>query len=154
MSETFDKIVAQMEPLLKTLLSERPLDRAELRNIPKRGIYVLYEGGEPIYVGRSNDIPRRLREHGNDSSRNESATFAYKLSLDATGDPGGHTPGKTRKTRERDPEFAKEYQKQRKRVRNMLVRVAGIEDQATQSVFEIYAILALGTESYNKFHTT
>ena len=36
----------------------------------------------------------------------------------------------------------------------MLVRVAGIEDQATQSVFEIYAILALGTESYNKFHTT
>ncbi len=154
MSETFDKIVAQMEPLLKTLLSEPPLDRAELRNIPKRGIYVLHEGGEPIYVGRSNNIPQRLRQHGNDSSRNESATFAYKLSLDATGDPGGHTPGKTRKTRERDPEFAEEYQKQRKRVSNMLVRVAGIEDQATQSVFEIYAILVLGTERYNKFHTT
>ena len=102
MSETFDKIVAQMEPLLKTLLSERPLDRAELRNIPKKGIYVLYEGGEPIYVGRSNDIPGASASTGMIVPVSSLQHSPMNFHLTQPGPRWAYT-GKTRKTRERDP---------------------------------------------------
>ena len=36
----------------------------------------------------------------------------------------------------------------------MEVRAVRIDDQAVQTVFEIYAILALGTAKYNSFQTT
>ena len=36
----------------------------------------------------------------------------------------------------------------------MEVRTVAIEDQRVQVVFEIYAILALGTTKYNSFQTT
>ena len=36
----------------------------------------------------------------------------------------------------------------------MEVRAVAIEDQKVQAVFEIYAILSLGTTKYNSFQTT
>ncbi len=36
----------------------------------------------------------------------------------------------------------------------MEVRAVAIEDQKVQAVFEIYAILSLGTPKYNSFQTT
>ena len=36
----------------------------------------------------------------------------------------------------------------------MEVRAVAIEDQEVQAVFEIYAILSLGTTKYNSFETT
>ena len=48
-----------------------------------------------------------------------------------------------------------EYKRQRARVRNMDVRVVEIADQVEQTIFGIYAILALNTTpKYNEFRTT
>ena len=149
----FQKIIDQMEPLLQELLNSSPHTIENgLRNLPRKGVYAFYENGEAIYVGRSNRIRDRIREHGAESSRHESATFAYKLMLEEVGEQGGHSSQLSR--HDLQNQYEDKYRGQRKRIREMEVRTVAIEDQRVQAVLEIYAILALGTTKYNSFQTT
>lgn len=153
MKADFQAIVDQMEPLLQALqMSPAQTIRDGLRCLPRRGVYAFYENGEAIYVGRSNRMRDRIREHGSESSRHESATFAYKLMLEIEGEQGGHSSKLSR--RELQEKYEETYKRQRERIREMEMRAVQIDDQAVQAVFEIYAILALGTTKYNSFHTT
>ena len=145
MNADFQRIVERMEGLLEKLRGSPEYARDRMRGMPRQGVYVLYEGGKPIYVGRSNNIPQRIRGHSA-ASRHESATFAFKLLREKLGNPEG-----TRK--EVQEEYQEEYDLQRKRVGDMTIRVVEIEDQREQTVFEIYAVLALGTTRYNTFET-
>ena len=152
MNPDFRAIIKKMEPLLETLKECPATPWDNLRGIPEKGVYAFYEDGKPIYVGRSNGMRQRIRQHGAESSRHESATFAFKLLRKAIGEPDGHVSNQTRK--ELQELHSEEYAKQRRRIRNMTIRVVEIEDQQHQAIFEIYAILALGTTRYNSFHTT
>ena len=153
MSPGFQAIVDQMEPLLHALqMSPAQTVKDGLRGLPKRGIYAFHENGRAIYVGRSNRMRDRIRQHGAESSRHESATFAYKLMLEVEGEQGGHSSKLSRQ--ELQEKYKETYTEQRKRIREMEVHTVQIDDQAAQAVFEIYAILALGTTKYNSFQTT
>ncbi len=153
MRADFQAIVDQLEPLLQALqMSPAHNLKSGLRGIPKRGVYAFYENGRAIYVGRSNRMRDRIREHGAESSRHESATFAYKLMLEVEGEQGGHSSKLSR--RELQEKYKETYARQRERIREMEIRAVEIDDQAVQTVFEIYAILALGTTKYNSFQTT
>ncbi len=135
-----------MEGLIERLRDGPEYTRDDLRGMPKKGVYVLYEDGEPIYVGRSNSLAQRIRAHSANSSRHESATFAFKLYKEGIGKPEG-----TRKeVQAMDPD---EYERQRERVGKMTIRAVEIEDQREQTIFEIYAVLSLGTTRYNTFET-
>ena len=126
-----------MEPLLQELLNSSPHTIENgLRNLPRKWVYAFYE----------------IREHGAESSRHESATFAYKLMLEEVGEQGGHSSQLSR--HDLQNQYEDKYRGQRKRIREMEVRTVAIEDQRVQAVFEIYAILALGTTKYNSFQTT
>ena len=101
MHSEFQQIVCQMEPLLKKLLESPLLTKDEIGNNPKQGVYVFYDEEEkPIYVGRSNNIRQRIRQHGADSSMNESATFAFELlqedQMDEPDIPGRRSSGVTK----------------------------------------------------------
>ena len=133
------------------------LTKDEIGNNPKQGVYVFYDEEEkPIYVGRSNNIRQRIRQHGADSSMNESATFAFELlqedQMDEPDIPGRRSPGVTRKQLQN--KYPEKFAAKRKRVRDMKIQVVEITDQPLQYVFEAYAILTLGTTRYNKFWTT
>ena len=119
----------------------------EHRKAPPKGVYVLYENDKPIYVGRSNDMTRRIREHGAESSNRNSATFALKLLRESLNDPEG-TSAHIEKA------YIEEYRQQRKRVRAMPFRAVSIPDQLEQTLFEIYCVLEMGTAPrYNDFMT-
>ena len=153
MDPAFQKIIEQMEPLLKELQNgSAQTIEGGLRGLPRKGIYAFYEKGKAIYIGRSNRIRDRIREHGAESSRHESATFAFKLMLEEVGEQGGHASQLSRQDLQK--KYEDNYKGQRQRIREMEVRTVAIEDQKVQAVFEIYAILALGTTKYNSFHTT
>ena len=110
-------------------------------------MYVLYERGEPIYVGRSNRMRDRIREHGADGSDRYSATFAFKLLREKLGEPEGTA-------KEIAEAHSEEFRRQRERVRAMTFRAVPIEDQLEQHLFETYTILELGTyPEYNDFDT-
>ena len=157
MSVQFDRIVDGMPQLLKRLLASELLTRDNLRGTPQRGIYVFYENGVAIYVGRSNRLKDRLLEHGRRSSMHNSATFAFNLAkekakeldvkeLDVNADDF------QRNQLEKDSIFSGIFTEAKARVRRMKVRVITIDDQIEQTLFEVYAALALETP-YNDFGT-
>ena len=152
MNAEFLEIINKMEPLLRKLQCSDPVTAASLKSVPQQGVYVFYEGDKPIYTGRSRRLRQRIQEHGSTSSRHESATFAFKLLREAIGEPEWHSSKYTRKALQ--DKYPQEYAKQRQRVQNMDIRAVEINDPLIQTVFETYAIIALGTTRYNTFHTT
>ena len=141
-----------MEPLLKKLKDCRPEKRGTRKKLPKRGVYVFYEDDKPLYVGRSNDMWQRIMTHGRNGAGHNQATFAFRLFQVKLDLPVGHdSPNDRPKTAE---EHADEFRKQKERVRNMTIRAVKITEDVVQYLFEAYAILALDTKRYNKFHTT
>src|SRR5207237_815378 len=84
MNEKFSKVVESLQPKLDELLRMAPIQAAPLpAGIPLGGIYLLSEGEKHLYVGRSESMPTRLRNHCNGSHKQ--AAFAFKIAREATG---------------------------------------------------------------------
>ena len=147
MDTIFWEAIDKMKPLMDELRESEERRCQNYTEAPQKGIYVLYENCEPIYVGRSNNMRRRIQEHGADSSDRHSATFAFKLLREALNDPKGRAEDIERENKE-------EYRRQRERVRAMTFRATSITDQVEQTLFEIYATIEMGTApKYNDFET-
>lgn len=147
MDRIFWDAIDKMEPLMDGLKGSEERGWHDYNQAPPKGVYVLYEKCDPIYVGRSNNMRSRIREHGAVSSDRYSATFAFKLLREAVGYPEGRAEDIERTYRD-------EYRNQRERVRAMNFRAVEITDQLEQTLFEIYAITEMGTApKYNDFET-
>ena len=155
----FSDVIGKMPGYLRELESGPiiPMDtRQERRDLGNKlppvnaGIYVLYEDGKPIYVGRSDRLKERLLEHGQPSNRRETATLAFRIakvdfqekhpedSSSSMGDLASHL------------EFVPLFDAAKLRVSRMGIRAVGIQDPIEQTIFEIYAHLKLKTE-HNSF---
>ena len=156
----FEDIIAKLPEYLRDVTDseliclESRVQRRSLRSaLPAaRGVYVLYDGETPMYVGRSDRLADRLLEHGRSSSGPESATFAFNL---AYAEWSSETDLIDINRRERQtfmsaPEFHGLFDEAKRRVRKMCVRVVAIMDPVDQAVFEICAHLRLRTP-YNSF---
>lgn len=152
MNADFQRYCDQLPKLMEQLQKEPLLPPIDLPSIPGQGIYVFYEDNTPIYVGRSNNMRRRIKEHCAASSTHYSATFAFKLAKRKAGKKGVDL-NRTQKSLAKDLAFANIFSEERRRVSKMYVRVVEIEDQITQYLFEAYAVLELGTKEYNDFWT-
>lgn len=152
----FNEITSKMPHYLRELESCQVIGmetRQERRSLGSKlpaansGIYVLYEDGKPIYAGRSDRLKERLLEHGQPSGWSESATFAFILAKESFGDAAGSM---SREELQKDPGFKQLFTDAKSRVKKMGVRVVGIQDPIEQTIFEVYAHLALKTP-YNSF---
>lgn len=156
--QTWGDVVGKMPRLLCKLRSDTLRCRDAMGELPKRGIYVFYEGGKPIYVGRTNDMRRRILEHGSPNPT-KAATFAYliaKRELKAKGIVPEAKSGKpaSRITNADVEKHRGIIKAARKRVCKMQFRVVKVTDPIDQTLFEVYAALQLGTmrpDGYNDF---
>ncbi len=151
----FEDIIACMEPLFDQLQSSEPYRAPTYRGIPEKGIYVFYDQGKPVYVGRVGGTSKqkmrgRIRQHTIPSSSHNQATFAFRLLQEELGVATGH--GAELSRAELAKKYEIEFKEMKERVRSMDVRAVEIEDSETQTIFEVYASLALRTR-YNKFDT-
>ena len=148
MNQEFQKAADRMGLIMDRLRNSDELSWENRRDAPNQGVYVLYEGGKPVYVGRSNRLRDRIREHGADSSDRYSATFALKLLREKLKWPKGNAADLVK-------DNADEYDQQKKRVKNMTFRAVEIKGQLEQTLFEVYAILEFRTHvlGYNDFDT-
>ena len=123
--------------------------------IPEKGIYVFYESGKSLYVGRSDRMRERILEHGRPRSLHNSATFAFLLAMEMATRKGINCTGITRDDLQIDDDFKPLYDQAKERVSNMQLRVVEVSDAIEQSVFEVYAALHLKTTrnygGYNDF---
>ena len=147
MNSIFWQAVDNMKPLMDGLKASEERRWDDYGKAPQNGVYVFYEKGNPIYVGRSNNVRNRIRQHGDDNSDRHSATFAFKLLREALDEPKG-------KAQEIESAHKDEYRRQRERVRSMTYRAVSIPDQLEQTLFEIFTIIEMGTApKYNDFET-
>lgn len=153
---SFQQIIDKMPLLLEELNNYPMFKKSEIGNgqvtPPRQGIYVLFEEGKPIYVGRSNNIKQRMSGHSNQGSVRLSATFAFKLAIENYENKYQKTTKVIRRQDlETDTDFAILFNEAKARVAEMGIKVVAIEDQITQTIFEVYAAMTLGTLKYNSF---
>lgn len=151
MNDQFKRIIELLPPLFERLVTSSIKPWNDLGRVPQRGIYVFYENGHPIYVGRTNRMKDRVKEHGRPSSTHNSAPFAFNLAKKAAIEKGMDL-NKSRVELERDPTFAKLFSEDKDRVSKMSVRVIEIDDPVIQTIFEVYTSMELRTE-FNDFDT-
>ena len=78
----FDQAANKMPGFFDRLKASKPVrSHGEwiVDKVPNKGIYVFYEDGKPLYVGRSNNLRARINGHGASSETQYGATFAFKL---------------------------------------------------------------------------
>ena len=86
MNERFKKLTDRMPLRLQSLLEQPPIaiDDIGITQVPQKGVYVFFEDNKPIYVGRSNRLKKRLKEHSQRSSDHYSATLAFRIAKQNT----------------------------------------------------------------------
>ena len=153
MNPIFQAFLEQLEPNFQRLVSMQAVKIDSLpRQMPKAGIYVFYEEGKPLYVGRTNGMRQRIRYHSQESA--DDAPFAFRLAREATGytEPTYQKRG-SRKDLLSKPDFRDAYLKAKIRIREMDIRYVEETDQVKQVLLETYAAILLDTP-YNDFKTS
>lgn len=152
MQEVFATYINKLPILLTELVEMIPAQPANLpNNIPKRGIYLFTEKGIHLYIGRSNNIKRRIQNHCRISSDHNKATFAFRIAREKTEfKKATYKTIGSRKEIEADPIFNPEFLAAKERLRNMELRFVEVEDPIVQALFEIYASVILKTP-FNDF---
>lgn len=119
--------------------------------MPKCGVYLFSENGTSMYVGRSNRMRQRVRNHGNPSATHRQAAFAIKLARHATGKLKAtyKTEGSVPQLMT-EPEFAAAFTAAKARISAMQARFVEEADPVRQCLLEVYVAMALGTP-YNDF---
>jgi predicted GIY-YIG superfamily endonuclease len=154
MNESFRQYLESLHPKLAQLLAMPPVRGERIpRKVPDKGVYLFSESGNHLYVGRSNRLRDRLRQHTAPSSDRFNATFAFRMACMACGKRRGtYMEDSSRAKLETDGEFARTFREAKQRVRNMDIRFVEEADALRQTLLEIYAAFVLQTP-YNDFET-
>ena len=151
---SFKDVVANMQGYLTELENCEPLRmetdperRALRKRLPaSEGIYVLYEGEDAKYVGRSDQLADRLLAHGRPSSGSDSASFAFNIARSQF----DGSLALSRKQLAQDAKFQRLFSGAKEQVTKMDVKVVEVRDPIEQTIFEVYAHMELETP-FNSF---
>ena len=107
--------------------------------------------GQHLYVGRTNGIRRRLQNHCRRSGTHYTATFAFRIARQTTGQmKAPYAKAGSRDQLSEDPVFGSEFERAKQRVSTMDIRFVEETDAVRQALLEIYVALALETK-FNDF---
>ena len=152
MNKKFSDIIDSLSELQEQLVNSSQRYRNNLGCIPKSGIYVFYENGNPMYVGRTNNMKDRIMTQGRRGSNHNSAQFAFLMAREVAEKKGIDVIGRTRSELERDPTFKDLFIQSKIRVSKMSIRLVSVEDQIKQAIFQVYLSMELNTP-FNDFNT-
>jgi hypothetical protein len=139
-----------MPALMNSLLATPLSHWTNLEDLPTKGIYVFYENARPIYVGRTNRMKNRIKEHGRRGSDHNKAPFAFNIAKKEAEHRGINTDI-SRGELERDELFKDLFYQAKQRVSNMHLRFVEINNPIMQTLFEVYASIELKTTEFNSF---
>ena len=146
MDDEFQTHVRALRPKLDALLSMSPVRPTNLpKAMPDRGVYLLTENGEHLYVGRSNNIRGRIGRHCKPAATHRMAAFAFRLARQETGNIRA-TYRKGTGSREalmEDPVFAAAFENAKFRICGMDLRFVEETDPVRQALLEVYVALAV-----------
>ena len=153
--QKFTDLVKTLAPKFEQLLACPPLPYGKLPStMPKSGVYLFTENGQPLYVGRSNGLRQRHGRHCSPGATYREAAFAFQLAREKIGrTKAAYKAGEDRRKGQMlNPDFAAAVQEAKARIRAMEYRYVEETDQIRQALLEIYCAVALDTP-YNDFGT-
>ena len=152
MNPKFAALVESLEPSFQRLVSMPPVTAASLpRAMPTRGIYLFSDGDKNLYVGRSNNIRRRIGLHCRPGSQHNQATFAFRMARLQTGrTEAAYTATGSRSALIKDAEFSSVFVTSKSRIRQFNLRFVEETDPTRQALLEIYVATVLETP-FNDF---
>lgn len=152
MDKEFNLYINKLPSLLNELLLVPPVKPTALPIIlPKKGIYLFSEKNKHLYVGRSNNIRKRIQYHSRQGANHNQATFAFRIARSETKfEKAAYKIKGSRKQLEEDPVFGPAFIKAKERVKNMELRFVEVNDPVQQALLEIYVAITLRTP-YNDF---
>ena len=153
MDSKFISHVETLKPQLKSLLSMPAITPVTLPSkMFRKGVYLLSEGEKHLYVGRSNDIKKRISGHSRPGATHRTAALAFRLAREATGNLiATYKNGEgSRSTLMEDENFVAAFDAAKARIRKMNLRFVEENDPVRQALLEIYVAVVLNTP-YNDF---
>ncbi len=150
----FESAISAVHPAFERLMAMSPVTGLPPPlNTPASGVYLFSEGDNHLYVGRSNRIRERYFLHTRPGSRQNQASFAFKLAREVTNRmTATYTKEGGRKRLATDEAFSVAFQDAKARIRRMHYRFVEETDQTRQSLLESYVAIVLKTP-YNDFDT-
>jgi hypothetical protein len=151
---SFVHVVESLQPSFERLLAQTPMKPVKLAaGLPSAGVYLFTEGAQHLYVGRSNNLRRRMQRHGSPGATYKQAAFAFRLAREVTGRlKATYKTEGSRAHLIQDEAFALAFTHAKQRIRTMDLRFVEEVDPLRQAVLEMYVAVALGTP-YNDFDT-
>jgi predicted GIY-YIG superfamily endonuclease len=152
MNSKFATFVESLEPAFQTLIKMTPVCVERLpQSTPMRGIYLFSDGAKHLYVGRSDNIRRRVRLHCRPGSQHNQATFAFRMARRETGHTeAAYTATGSRRAMVKDAVFGPAFLACKARIRSLDLRYVEESDPTRQALLEIYTATVLGTP-FNDF---
>lgn len=142
MNAAFQTAAAAIPDLFARLVASSPFkEKGTAAQKGKRGIYVLFENGKPVHVGRTRNLGQRLRGHV--ARSHYSASFAFKRARRSLQRVATYKPEGSRKFLAADAVFEAEFHRQIDAVKEMKVRFIEVVDPVLQYLLELYACIEL-----------
>ena len=146
---SFLDLVDKMDLYLAKLQTvERDKIKETLKGL--KGVYIFFEDEAPVYVGKTDNLVRRLSEHAREGSKNNDANFAFKIAKLEWLEQNNLEKKITRKFLEQLPDFGDTFKRAKSRVSNMTMKYVQIDDPYEQYLFEFFAALHFKSK-YNDF---
>jgi len=155
MHPKFAAFTSSLDYKLHALLTSTPLTFGQLpTGMSKAGVYLFTEHEKHLYVGRSNRLRARYFLHCRPGSRQNQASFAYKLARESLGITGrSYVAGPmTRSGLAASEDFMTAFDLAKLRVQKMAYRHVEETDQTRQALLEAYCAIVLESP-YNDFDT-
>ena len=149
MSPEFRQAVEALHAKFEHLIASAPHAKGAI--LPKQGVYLFSENGAPFYVGRSNNIGQRRRQHTLPSSQTNQAALAMLIAREETKRAVDYHKG-ARVRLLADRMFMDVFGRAKERVQKMEFRAVAESDQTRQALLEIYCAITLKTP-HNDFGT-
>jgi hypothetical protein len=158
MNPEFAALIRGLPASLDALMSCPPITGGATPNYgmaPReraKGVYLFSENGEALYVGRSNRLLERYKNHWMASKSEREAAFAFKLARRETGfeKPTYKQGEESRKGLVSNPIFLAAFRRAKERIRVMEYRWVLAPHSTRQCLLEIYVVTALNAK-FNDF---
>ena len=145
--KTFSDYTNKIPDLFDALV-DTPVEqfRASVKDRGRSGIYILYEAGNPVYVGRTRNLEGRLRAHTTRS--HNSASFALKRTRAKHPEiaKATYSSVNSRQAIVEHPEYGETFRNEINAIKSMSFRFLQVPDPIEQYLLELYATIELGLE--------
>jgi predicted GIY-YIG superfamily endonuclease len=149
MNSIFEEFASSLESKYQELITSEP---KQVKELPKEsGIYLFSENDKHLYVGRTNNIKRRYKEHINPKVYD--APFAFRLAREDTGNnKATYSKKGSRKKLLLTKSFKISLKTAKNKISKMNFRYVLESDSIKQALLEIYVAVVLKAP-YNDFDT-